>query len=475
MNIAENIETIGMKERMVESRRISDKKTLFFGIKLKRPGKLRRKDFGVLIGAQILMFAAIYALNNFQPYFEELHSKRMETFGGRFLIIFLLSLLVFQILFLFYIAWLFVKYKAVKSVSDELLPSCTVIVPAYNEGELVYHTLKSITDSNFPKDKIEVIAIDDGSKDDTWEWIKKAKLELGDSLTILQQPENRGKRHALYRGFKAGKGEILITIDSDSVVEKDTIRNLVSPFAVDENCGAVAGNVKVLNNNQGMIPKMLNVSFVFSFEFIRAAQSSLGFVLCTPGALSAYKREAVFNCLDNWINQKFLGNFATIGEDRAMTNFILKQGYDVKFQRNAKVLTNTPTAFRNLHKMFTRWGRSNVRETLMMKSFIFKNFRDKHKAGARFIFLNQCVRLLVAIPLMVMMLYFLFSHPLLYVCSALTGTFIFSSIQVLFFTKQYNFVDALWAYPYSVFYMFALFWIIPFAIVSVKNGGWLTR
>jgi hyaluronan synthase len=475
MNIAENIRIIGTEERLVESRKIPGKRMQFFGLKLTRLQKLRKKDFGVLIGAQILMFVAIYALNNFQPYFEELHSKRMETFGGRFLIIFLLSLLVFQILFLFYIAWLFVKYKAVKSVSDELLPSCTVIVPAYNEGELVYHTLMSIADSNFPKDKIEVIAVDDGSKDDTWEWIKKAKDELGESLTILQQPKNRGKRHALYRGFHTGKGDVFITIDSDSVVEKDTIRNLISPFAVDENCGAVAGNVKVLNNNQGMIPRMLNVSFVFSFEFIRAAQSSLGFVLCTPGALSAYKREAVFNCLDNWIGQKFLGNFATIGEDRAMTNFILKQGYDVKFQRNAKVLTNTPIAFRNLHKMFTRWGRSNVRETLMMKSFIFKNFRDKHKAGARFIFLNQCVRLLVAIPLMVMMLYFLFSHPLLYVCSALTGTFIFSSIQVLFFTKQYNFVDSLWAYPYSVFYMFALFWIIPFAIVSVKNGGWLTR
>src|SRR5690606_4853405 len=272
----------------------------------------------------------------------------------------------------------------------------------------------------------------------------KANKDLHNSITIWQQPENKGKRHALYHGFTTGSGEVFITIDSDSVVKPDTIRNLVSPFAVDENCGAVAGNVKVLNNNQGMIPKMLNVSFVFSFEFIRAAQSSLGFVLCTPGALSAYKREAVFNCLDNWINQKFLGNFATIGEDRAMTNLILKQGYDVKFQRNAHVLTNTPTGFKNLHKMFTRWGRSNVRETLMMNKFVFTNFREKNKIGARFIFLHQWVKLLLALPLIVLMFYFLFSHPLLYVSSALGATFIFSSIQMLFFTKQYNFIEALW-------------------------------
>lgn len=437
--------------------------------------ELKKRDFGILIGVQILMFSAIYALNNFRPYFEELHFQRMETLPGRILVYFLLATLIFQVAFLIYIAYLYIKYKPIESVTDSELPSCTVIVPAYNEGSLVYETLKSIHKSNYPKDKLEIIAIDDGSKDDTWDWIQKAQRDLKGEITIYQQPQNRGKRHALYRGFTEGKGEVFITIDSDSVVERDTLRNMVSPFVVNENCGGVAGNVKVLNKKQGIIPKMLNVSFVFSFEFIRAAQSSLGFVLCTPGALSAYKREAVMVALDEWINQKFFGKEATIGEDRAMTNLILRQGYEVKFQRNANVLTNTPTAFKNLHKMFTRWGRSNVRETLMMNRFIFSNFRKKNKMGARFIFLQQWVKLILAIPLVILMLYFFFTHPFLYVSSALGATFVFSSIQMLFFTKQYNFIEALWAYPYSVFYLFALFWVFPFSILTAKNGGWLTR
>jgi hyaluronan synthase len=436
---------------------------------------LRKRDFGVLIGVQILMFSALYALNNFRPYFDEIHFQRMETLPGRILALFLLATLVFQVVFLIYVAYLYIKYQPIDSVSDEELPVVTIIVPAYNEGKLVYETLKSIYNSDYPKEKLEIISIDDGSKDDTWYWIQKAYQDLNRQISIHKQPENRGKRHALYHGFKTGRGEVFITIDSDSVVEKNTIRNLASPFVVNEKTGGVAGNVKVLNKKQGIIPKMLNVSFVFSFEFIRAAQSSLGFVLCTPGALSAYRREAVMHSLEDWINQKFLGREATIGEDRAMTNLILKQGYDVKFQRNANVLTNTPTGFKNLHKMFTRWGRSNVRETLMMNRFVFTNFREKNKTGARFIFLQQWVKLLLAIPMVVLMLYFLFSHPLLYVSSALGATFIFSSIQMLFFTKQYNFIDALWAYPYSVFYMFALFWIFPFSILTVKNGGWLTR
>lgn len=450
-----------------------ERKNLHFHEKLK---SLRRKDFGILIGVQILMFSAIYALTNFRPYFDEIHFRRMETPAGRILVYFLLATLVFQVLFLIYIAVLFVRYKPVASVQDNsLLPTLTVIVPAYNEGELVYHTLLSIDSSNYPKDKLEIMAIDDGSRDNTWEWITKANEDLGGRLTIHKQPKNMGKRHALYHGFTNGTGEVFITIDSDSVVEEDTLRNMASPFVVNTNCGGVAGNVKVLNKKEGMIPKMLNVSFTFSFEFVRSAQSSLGFVLCTPGALSAYRRDAVLNCLDEWINQKFLGQDATIGEDRAMTNLILKQGRDVQFQKNANVLTNTPVGFKTLHKMFTRWGRSNVRETLMMNKFVFKNFREKHKAGARFIFINQWVKLLLVYPVTILMMYFLLTHPLLYLSSALTGTFIFSSIQMLFFSRRYSFVDGLWAYPYSVFYMFALFWIFPFAIATVKNGGWLTR
>lgn len=463
---------INMEKTIVDESNFQPSKRTFSLANLK---DLRKRDFGILVGVQILMFSAIYALNNFRPYFDEIHFQRMETLPGKILVFFLLATLTFQVLFLFYVAYLYIKYKPIESVSDEELPVCTIIVPAYNEGKLVYETLKSICQSNYPKENLEIVSIDDGSKDDTWDWIQKAHQDLDGQIIIHKQPRNRGKRHALYHGFTTGKGEIFITIDSDSVVEKNTIRNLASPFVVNENCGGVAGNVKVLNKKQGIIPKMLNVSFVFSFEFIRAAQSSLGFVLCTPGALSAYKREAVMHSLDEWINQKFLGREATIGEDRAMTNFILKQGYEVKFQRNSNVLTNTPTGFKTLHRMFTRWGRSNVRETLMMNKFVFTDFREKNKFGARFIFLHQWLKLLLAIPLIVLMFYFLFSHPLLYVSSALGATFIFSSIQMFFFTKQYNFLDALWAYPYSVFYLFALFWIFPFSILTVKNGGWLTR
>src|SRR5690606_32245435 len=161
-------------------------------------------------------------------------------------------------------------------------------------------------------------------------------------------PKNMGKRHALYRGFNLGTGEIFVTVDSDSVVKTDTLRNLVSPFAVHKNCGAVAGNIRVLNNKKAILPKMLNVSFVLSFEFVRSAQSTLNSVLCTPGALAAYRRSAVFAVLPDWINQTFMGRPSDIGEDRAMTNMILKKGHHVLFQRNAYCYTNVPEKYKGL-------------------------------------------------------------------------------------------------------------------------------
>mgnify|MGYP000147319751 FL=1 len=220
---------------------------------------------------------------------------------------------------------------------------------------------------------------------------------------------------------------------------------------------------------------MLNVSFAFSFEFVRSAQSRLGSVLCTPGALSAYRREAVFNCLEDWISQTFMGEVSKIGEDRAMTNMILKQGYKVLFQRKAYVYTNIPERYKNLYKMFIRWERSNVRENLAMSKFAFSNFRDGAKTGTRILLLNQWLKMTMAYPAILLMLFFIITYPVLFLCSTLAGILVFSSMQAFFFAKKHSISESFWAYPYSVFYAFTLFWITPYAIATAGRSGWLTR
>lgn len=441
--------------------------------------KVKTRDLrGIIVRASslVLLMGAAYLVYTLQGDFSRYNLDRLDSSWGMIFFIIAGALFLFKAGFFVYNLYLYLRYKPISSVTDEALPTCTVIVPAYNEGKQVWATLMSLAKSDYPSHKMQLIAIDDGSKDDTWQWMQEAKKVLGDRVSIYQQPENKGKRHALYRGFNLGTGEVFITVDSDSEVTKDTLRNLVSPFVVNENCGAVAGNIRVLNNGEkALLPKMLDVSFVLSFEFVRSAESTLESVMCTPGALAAYKREAVFGCLDEWINQTFMGQPSDIGEDRAMTNMILKQGYHVLFQRNAYAYTNVPEKYTGLYKMFIRWGRSNVRENIAMAKYVFTDFREGSKAGSRILFLNQVLKLVMSYPSILLMLFFISMHPVLFISSTLLSILIWSSFPVLFYAKRYKLSESFWAYSYSILYTFGLFWITPYAIATASKRGWLTR
>lgn len=429
----------------------------------------------VLVSTFLLISIGIYFFYVFHSDFQQFNADRISTTLGFAFMSTALGLFVYKAFFFLYTAYNYFRYKPVASVTDKELPTVTVIVPAYNEGKQVWDTLMSLHESNYPKEKLQILSIDDGSVDDTWKWMQDAKEKLGTRLDIFQQPENQGKRHALYRGFNLGTGDVFVTVDSDSIVTEDTIRNLVSPFVKDEKCGAVAGNIRVLNNKKEMLPKMLDVSFVMSFEFVRSAESNLNSVLCTPGALAAYRRSAVFNCLDEWINQTFMGKPSDIGEDRAMTNMILKQGKHVLFQKDAVAYTNVPDQYLGLYKMFIRWGRSNVRENIAMSKYVFTNFKEGNKFGSRLLFISQASRILMSYPFVLFMLFFVLSHPLLFLGSTLLSILVLSTFSALFFGYQYEIKESIWAYTYSIVYTFALFWITPYAIATASRRGWLTR
>ncbi|SFZ93690.1 hyaluronan synthase [Flaviramulus basaltis] len=428
-----------------------------------------------LISTFILITIGLYFFATFHNDFEQFNTNNKSSTIGVIFIFTAGIIFAYKALFFIYMACKYFKYKAVESVTDKELPTCTVIVPAYNEGKQVWDTLMSLADSNYPKNKIQLLAIDDGSLDDTWHWMLDAKEKLGEYLEIYKQPENKGKRHALYRGFNLGTGEIFITVDSDSIVKENTLRNLVSPFIRNKECGAVAGNIRVLNNKNEMLPKMLDVSFVMSFEFVRSAESALNSVLCTPGALAAYRSSAVFNCLPEWINQTFMGQPSDIGEDRAMTNMILKQGKHVLFQRNAVAYTNVPDKYTGLYKMFIRWGRSNVRENIAMSKYVFTNFRNGNKLGSRLLFISQSAKIIMSYPFVLFMLFFVLVHPLLFLGSTLLSILVTSTFSVAFYSHRYKIKESIWAYTYSVLYTFGLFWITPYAIATANRRGWLTR
>jgi len=200
------------------------------------------------------------------------------------------GLSLFTLMTLAYRIWFACRYRSYAPLPDSDLPTIAIIIPAYNEGRQILHTLRSVMNSRYPIEKMQVICVDDGSQDNTWEWMQTAKQEFPLRVRLIRQPVNRGKRHALMARFAKAAGNVYVTIDSDSEVLPDTLRHLVSPLASDFRVGAVAGNVRGLNLDEGAILKMMEVSFTSGFDFIRSGQSVYGGYFARPAHFQPIER-----------------------------------------------------------------------------------------------------------------------------------------------------------------------------------------
>jgi hyaluronan synthase len=110
-----------------------------------------------------------------------------------------------------------------------------------------------------------------------------------------------------------------------------------------------------------------------------------------------------------------------------------------------------------------------------MSKYVFTNFRKESKVGARLLFLNQSLKIVMTYPFLLFMLFFIAIHPVLFLSSTLASILILSSFPVLFYAKRYTLAESFWAYSYSILYTFGLFWITPYAIATASRRGWLTR
>ncbi len=368
------------------------------------------------------------------------------------------------------------RYRPMESAGDAALPSVTVVIPAFNEGELVRWSVLSAAASRYPADRVEIIVIDDGSTDDTWSHIVAAADEAGDSanITTLRQPSNMGKRQALYDGFRRGRGDVFVTIDSDSVLAPDALRNAVTPLVRDPAIGCVAGCVQVLNPRQNLITRFLKVYFSLSFKFVRAYQNEFRGVFCTPGALSAYRADVVRRIADEWLEQSFLGLPCSTGEDRSMTNLLLREGCLTAYQGNAVVWSRVPHGYRGMANMFLRWARSNIRETLVLWRFMFTRFRRQHLHVFR---LNM---VLVLLSLVMPPLLIAHSMGLLvtsdgFVLRYVGVMLLFSLVLSTVYYKNERDSDWVWLLVYNLFWIVCLSWVLPYAAMTLRNTGWLTR
>jgi hyaluronan synthase len=313
--------------------------------------------------------------------FERAHYWYNLNFVTRYLSLPLLAYSILIMIHLPYRAILCFLYKPYPLQAD--LPSVSVVIPAFNEGAMVEKAIESSALSDYPQEKLEILCVDDGSTDDTWEYVQRAAARHPGLVQTFRHSRNRGKRHALATGFDRARGEILVTMDSDSVIARDGLRHLVSPFA-DPRVGATTAKVRVYNKHQNFLTRMLAVRYIMAFEFFRASTSVFRTVMCCSGVLSAYRHSVVSRFQERWLEQEFLGQVCTYGDDRALTNFVLREGYDTVYQRTAEVQTLAPATLTKLARMLTRWHKSFIRESLIFSTFMLTRYRDRHRAPAVF-------------------------------------------------------------------------------------------
>jgi hyaluronan synthase len=367
---------------------------------------------------------------------------------------------------------LWLRYRPFPAATWAEAPMLTVIIPAYNEGRMVEKSIASVVRADYPRERLEIIVVDDGSRDDTWLYIERTAQCYPGLITTVRFERNRGKRAALAEGFRRARGEILLTIDSDSVIERGTLLAMAGPFR-EQRVGAVAGKVSVYNRYERLLPRMLHVRFTLSFDFLRSAQSVHGTVYCCPGALAAYRASLVHQVLEHRERQHFLGIPCTYGEDRALTNSILAAGYDTVYQKTAVVHTVVPDTYVKLCKMYLRWDRSYVREETRLVRIVWKR-PPLSRAISLFDTTVTNLRFPVAYTSLTLLVLYSIQDPAT-LLRMLMGIGLISTFYMLYFLKSERSWEFLYGVLYAYFSFFTLLWIFPYAALTVRAKSWLTR
>lgn len=380
----------------------------------------------------------------------------------------------FSLLNMLVLAVMAFTYRSCKNKCDY---HCDVIIPAFNEGRHVFDTVKSVMESEYKN--INIVVIDDGSSDDTRYWIKHAVNTYPGMITPVYFDKNRGKKHALAAGIRASSADIIVTIDSDSTIAKDAIKQLIAPFT-NPQVGAAAGNINVQNLEEGLIPKLMDIIFVFSYELLRSAQSQFGSVMCTPGALSAYRRSAVEPVLDEWLEQKFLGSYTSIGEDRALTCLLIRGKWDIVYQESAKAYTKMPTKYSDLCRMLLRWVRGDIRENILLSPYIYGSisFSDPKSWGLMFHFTVFNIGTFAPIVVLPLVMIYYVCNPSFFIAFLpylVLTMVLWATLPAMVYMRKKTALYAIHSVTYSMFSLLLLSWIPCYAIVTLKNNKWLTR
>lgn len=356
------------------------------------------------------------------------------------------------------------KYRPVED--NGYRPTVTVVVPVKNEEKLIENTLERILTCDYPQDKLEVLTVNDGSTDNTLQHMLKVKARYP-KLQIIDFSVNKGKRIAMATAIKVAKGEIIVSVDSDTFIDRDTIYNLVVPFK-DDRVNGVCGHTDASNSSNWLSRAQLSIYYM-GFRVFKAAEHVLGFVTCLSGCLSAFRRSAVLQVLDEWVDQS---KRYFSGEDRALTTLLLRDGGKLMFQDSARAKTVVPERFKTYIKQQLRWKRSYFTENFRTSLFIWRK-------PILMLYIVALLFLSLLAPIIIFREFFIIPfltgsliRPLLFVFGLCCIGIFYGAYQILLGGHGFRVVgDSVVCFLLYI----VLIWQTPWALLTLNDSRWLTR
>lgn len=314
-----------------------------------------------VLGMVFLLYMAYYSVKNLENIFITTNSYFLR-FGVVLIFIFTLLIITRYLLLIFFSLLNSIHRSAEEKFTGTHKENVTIIVPCYNEQEVIVASLKSLMAQTYPH--VEILVVDDGSKDRTYTLAKALEFEDGyRRLKVLSKP-NGGKSRALNYGIKHAAGDLICCVDADSRLDAYAVELLVQHFK-DPQIAAVAGTVSVVNPNN-MLTRLQALEYIEGLNMVRNGQAFLKMVNIIPGPIGMFRKDA--------IERVGYYDHDTYAEDCDLTLKLIAEGYKIDFEPDAIAHTEAPEHLLELLKQRYRWTRG-ILQSIKKHSNHLKSFR----------------------------------------------------------------------------------------------------
>jgi hyaluronan synthase len=354
-------------------------------------------------------------------------------------------------------------------------PTVSVLMPCFNEGKTVYETIESIAKSNYPAEKFEVIAQDDCSVDDSYQWMLKAQCDFTNiRIRTGRNAVNSGKARTVCNALEHSTAEIIISIDSDCIFHEDAIRELTACFS-EPKVGSVGGRVGVRNPNDSVVTAIQAVIYYAAFQLYKLPENWTRSVCCISGCLFAIRRELLLEIEPAIRARNWFGIPVNQGEDRFLTHQTLLRGYGTYINNDALCWTTVPATLPVLFKQQLRWRRSIVRDFFFTLKTLPQHVWKLHPNTVWTLVLTP----LGAIVALLIVMTALASDPLAWAGPVpLLGALGIGAV-LTWFIKKYSAREAV-MHPlafgaYVAWSMASSLLLTPLALLTMDSADWGTR